>query len=43
MNLKLFQSGYFLDAFAHLFVTTASLTWFNFQLLIGRIDYFSDQ
>jgi len=38
MSLKLFPNGYFLDAFPHLFVSTTSLTWFDFHLLIGRID-----
>jgi len=39
MSLKLFQNGYFFDALPHLFVSTTSMTWFNFQLL-GRIDWF---
>jgi len=38
MSLKLFQTGYFLDGFPHLLVSTASLTWFDFQLLMGTID-----
>jgi len=28
----------FLDMFAHLFVSTTSLTWFTFRLLMGTID-----
>jgi len=32
------QNGLFLDAFPHLFVSTTSLTWFDFQLLMGTID-----
>jgi len=28
----------FLDAFPHLFVSATSLTWFDFQLLMGTID-----
>jgi len=35
----LFQNGYFLDAFPHLFVSTTSLSWFDFQLLMGTIDW----
>jgi len=27
----------FLDAFTHYFVSTTSLTWFDFQLLMGTI------
>jgi len=38
MSLKLFQNGYFLDALPYLFVSTTSLTWFDFQLLMGTID-----
>jgi len=38
MSLKLFQNGYFLDAFPHLFVSTISLTRVDFQLLMGTID-----
>jgi len=38
MILKLFQNGYFLDGSPHLFVSTASLTYFDFQLLMGTID-----
>jgi len=34
----LFKNGYFLDAFPHLFVSTTSLSWFDFQLLMGTID-----
>jgi len=39
MILKLFQNGYFLDGSPHLFVSTASLTYFDFQLLMGTIDW----
>jgi len=45
MSLKLFHNGCFLDAFPHLFVSTTSLTWFDFQLLKWErlIHCFSDQ
>jgi len=38
MSLKLFQNGNFLDAFSHLFVSTTSLTCFNFQMLMEPFD-----
>jgi len=39
MSLKHFQNGYFLDSFQHtFFVSTTSLTWFDFQPSLGTID-----
>jgi len=38
ISLKLFQNGYFLDAFQHLFLSTTSRKCFDLQLLMGPFD-----